>query len=58
MFVKSYFIPQLMYEPFPPLFEFHSRFYTVAFGKYNLNKTKDWALVQNAALVGVEVGLG
>ena len=23
-----------------------------------INKTKDWALVQNAALVGVEVGLG
>ena len=23
-----------------------------------LNKTKDWALVQNAALVGVEVSLG
>ena len=23
-----------------------------------LNKTKDWALVQNAALVGVEVKLG
>ena len=22
------------------------------------NKTKDWALVQNAALVGVEVSLG
>ena len=23
-----------------------------------VNKTKDWALVQNAALVGVEVSLG
>ena len=24
---------------------------------YPINKTKDWALVQNAALVGVEVSL-
>ena len=23
-----------------------------------INKTKDWAIVQNAALVGVEVSLG
>ena len=28
------------------------------YAKRNINKTKDWALVQNAALVGVEVSLG
>ena len=27
-------------------------------GVTSINKTKDWALVQNAALVGVKVNLG